>query len=99
MQIIPPLLPAEFYTFRCEVTQRMIVEQGVKAVCIEGDFAEVSSLHRYVMGYSSFKDVDAALEPFLNVRRDGASLRPISNASHCSASQCGCGETSPRANF
>ncbi len=56
----------EFYSFRCDVSKRLIQEAGCMAVCIEGDFPETSSLHRFVMGSSSVSDVDAALEPFKN---------------------------------
>ena len=54
----------EFYELRCDVSKRLIQEAGCMAVCIEGDFPETSSLHRYVMGYSASDDVDDALLPF-----------------------------------
>lgn len=40
----------EFYYARAELTKRLIVEQGVTAVCIEGDWPDAYRVNRYVRG-------------------------------------------------
>ncbi|HKO00421.1 MAG TPA: erythromycin esterase family protein [Thermoanaerobaculia bacterium] len=41
---------AEFYRERMRITQRMIVEKGVRAVALEGDWRDVARVDRYVRG-------------------------------------------------
>jgi erythromycin esterase-like protein len=40
----------EFYRTRCELTKRLITEQGFTAVCIEGDWPDAYRVNRYVRG-------------------------------------------------
>jgi erythromycin esterase-like protein len=53
----------EFYALRAALTRRLIVEQGVDAVCVEGDWPDVERLNRYAIGAGE-DDLDAAFGDF-----------------------------------
>ncbi|WP_205828031.1 erythromycin esterase family protein [Microbulbifer sp. SH-1] len=40
----------DFYTARAEITRRMIEEQGIDAVVVEGDWPDVYRINRFVRG-------------------------------------------------
>jgi erythromycin esterase-like protein len=54
----------EFYRERAVITQRLIVEKGFDAVCIEGDWPDAVRVHRYLQGTSDDPSADAALSGF-----------------------------------
>lgn len=43
----------EHYETRARISKRLIEESGFRGVCLEADFPEASSLHRFVMGSST----------------------------------------------
>ena len=52
----------EFYQHRADITRRLITEQGVTAVAVEGDWPDAWRVNRYVRGLPG--DADAALSGF-----------------------------------
>ncbi|HEX6125991.1 MAG TPA: erythromycin esterase family protein [Pyrinomonadaceae bacterium] len=54
----------EFYKFRCEITKRLIEEQGFAAVAAEADFPDAYRVNRYVRGGGSDETAEQSLEGF-----------------------------------
>ncbi len=54
----------EFYRVRCEVTRRLILEQGLSAVAVEADWPDAWRVHLYVQGRSDDRDGVQALQGF-----------------------------------
>src|SRR4051812_46638425 len=42
--------PAEYYTWRAQVTRRLIAEEGFSFVAVEGDWPDCYRVNRYVKG-------------------------------------------------
>src|SRR5215510_8451329 len=42
---------SEFYTWRAELTKRLIVERGFTFIAVEGDWPDCYRVNRYVKGY------------------------------------------------
>ena len=55
---------AEFYRERIRITQRLITEQGFRAVAVEADWPDAWRVNRYVRGLSDDADATAALSGF-----------------------------------
>ena len=51
----------EFYRERCEITKRLILEAGVRAVAVEADWPDAWRVNRYVQGGGDDASADAAL--------------------------------------
>jgi erythromycin esterase-like protein len=54
----------EFYRIRCEITKRLIRDEGFDAVAIEGDWPDAYRVNRYVHARGSDADADEALSGF-----------------------------------
>lgn len=54
----------EFYQARVEATKRLIREQGLNAIAIEGDWPSVYRVNRYVRGIGPDQSVNEALSDF-----------------------------------
>jgi erythromycin esterase-like protein len=54
----------EFYRERAEITKRLIAEQGVTAVAVEGDWQDAYRVNRFVRGESDDADAEEALSDF-----------------------------------
>ena len=54
----------DFYHERAEITKRLIIEKGFSAVAVEADWPDAYRVNRYVLGDSSDKNADAALQGF-----------------------------------
>ena len=54
----------EFYRVRAEITKRLIVEHGFRAVAVEADWPDAYRVNRYVRGQGSDADADEALADF-----------------------------------
>lgn len=54
----------EFYRERAEITRRLIVEKGFRAVAAEADWPDAYRVNRYVRGESDDDSADAALSGF-----------------------------------
>ncbi len=54
----------EFYRERCEITQRLILEAGVRAVAVEADWPDAWRVNRYVQGCGDDVSAEAALQGF-----------------------------------
>lgn len=54
----------EFYEARVEATKRLIQEQGLNAIAIEGDWPSVYRVNRYVRGSGPDQSVNEALSDF-----------------------------------
>src|SRR3982750_3755842 len=54
----------EFYATRAELTRRLIVEKGFRAVAVEADWPDSFRVHRFVTGRSEDRDAAEALREF-----------------------------------
>jgi erythromycin esterase len=55
----------EFYTWRAEISKRLILEQGFNFIAVEGDWASIYRLNLYVKGLSAeYKSAKQVLESF-----------------------------------
>ncbi|HKO14866.1 MAG TPA: erythromycin esterase family protein [Gemmatimonadaceae bacterium] len=54
----------EFYAVRAELTRRLIVDHGFRAVAIEADWPDTQRLHCFVTGRSGYVDSEEALGAF-----------------------------------
>lgn len=54
----------EFYAIRAELTRRLIVEKGFRAIAIEGDWPDTFRVHRYVTGRGDDSTAREALGGF-----------------------------------
>ena len=54
----------EFYVARVEITKRLIQEQGLNAIAIEGDWPSVYRVNRYVHGLGKDSTAEQALADF-----------------------------------
>src|SRR4051812_31018231 len=54
----------EFYAIRAELTRRLIVECGFRAVAVEADWPDSFRVHRFVTGRSDDKTATDALSDF-----------------------------------
>lgn len=54
----------EFYQARADATRRLIQDQGLNAIAIEGDWPSVYRVNRYVQGRGKDQSVDEALSDF-----------------------------------
>lgn len=54
----------EFYAIRAELTRRLIVEKGFRAVVIEGDWPDSFRVHRHVTGRGDDATAEEALRGF-----------------------------------
>ncbi len=54
----------EFYRERAEITRRLIVEQGFRAVAAEADWPDAYRVNRYVRGRGNDRSADEALRGF-----------------------------------
>src|SRR3989442_14867328 len=54
----------EFYRERAEITKRLIVEKGFRAVAVEADWPDALRVHRYVQGRSDDMESVEALAAF-----------------------------------
>lgn len=55
---------SEFYTWRAAISRRLIVEEGFNLIGVEGDWADVAAINKYIMGNSEFSNAEDALEEF-----------------------------------
>jgi erythromycin esterase-like protein len=56
---------SEYYTFRAELTKRLIKEKGFSVIAVEGDWPSCQSINRYIKNIGSPpSDVREALESF-----------------------------------
>lgn len=54
----------EFYKIRAEITQKLILEKGFMAVCIEGDWPDAYYIHRYLQGQGNKNNCEEVLKKF-----------------------------------
>lgn len=55
----------EYYTWRAEITKRLVAEKGFSLVAVEGDWPDCYRVNRFVKGYpGSAADARGALEAF-----------------------------------
>jgi erythromycin esterase-like protein len=54
----------EFYRERAQITRRLILEQGLQAIAIEGDWPDAWRVNRYVLGRSDEARAETALQGF-----------------------------------
>jgi erythromycin esterase-like protein len=54
----------EFYETRAELTKRLVVEKGFRAIAVEADWPDALRVNRYVQAASSDVDANAALSDF-----------------------------------
>ncbi|HEV2108140.1 MAG TPA: erythromycin esterase family protein [Thermomicrobiales bacterium] len=54
----------EFYSWRADVTKRLIAERGFRAVAAEADWPDAARVNRFVLGESDDADAEAALDDF-----------------------------------
>ena len=54
----------EFYAMRAEITKRLIVDHGFRAIAVEADWPDAYRINRYVRATSDDHDADAALSGF-----------------------------------
>lgn len=54
----------DFYAARVEITKRLIQEQGLNAIAIEGDWPSVYRVNRYIRGLGKDNSADQALSDF-----------------------------------
>jgi erythromycin esterase-like protein len=54
----------EFYRIRAEITKRLIVEKGFRAVAVEADWPDAYEVNRYVRGRTGAADATDALSGF-----------------------------------
>ncbi len=54
----------EFYRLRADITRHLIVERGFALVAIEADWPDARRVDRYVRGFGTDADADAALAGF-----------------------------------
>lgn len=54
----------EFYQARIDITQQLIEKKNFMAVAIEGDWPDAYSIHRYIQGLGSKKNLEQALDDF-----------------------------------
>jgi erythromycin esterase-like protein len=56
---------AEFYTWRAEISRRLIVERGFQFIAVEGDWPACDHLHHYIQGSADAgADAHEALQAF-----------------------------------
>ena len=55
---------SEFYTWRAELSKRLILEKGFTLITIEGDWSDALPLNDYIKGTSAYTSAQAALENF-----------------------------------
>jgi erythromycin esterase-like protein len=55
----------EFYRIRAEITKRLIVEKGFRAVAVEADWPDAYRVNRYVRGRGGDTDAADALQGFV----------------------------------
>jgi erythromycin esterase-like protein len=56
---------SEFYTWRSEISRRLILEKGFSFIAVEGDWPDCYRVNRYVRGYeSSGESAEAVLHAF-----------------------------------
>ena len=55
---------SEYYTWRAEITKRLITEKGFRFVAVEGDWPACMELNRYVRGESERESAHEALRAF-----------------------------------
>lgn len=55
---------SEFYTFRTELTKRLVLEKGFSFIAVEGDWPSCYPVNRYVKGYENFGSAREALKAF-----------------------------------
>ena len=56
---------SEFYTWRSEISRRLILEKGFSFIAVEGDWPDCYRVNRYVRGYeSSGENAEAVLHAF-----------------------------------
>lgn len=55
---------SEFYTWRAELSQRLIEEKGFSIIAVEGDWTDALPLNNYINGVSSQPTAQAALSGF-----------------------------------
>jgi erythromycin esterase-like protein len=54
----------EFYRIRAEITKRLIVEKGFRAVAVEADWPDAAEVNRYLRGRPGADDASEALAAF-----------------------------------
>jgi erythromycin esterase-like protein len=54
----------EFYDYRCELTKQLIQGGQCQAVCIEGDWPDVSLLHAYCVHLAPDLTIENAMSGF-----------------------------------
>src|SRR5436190_2735027 len=47
---------SEFYTWRAELSKRLIVERGFSFIAVEGDWPDCYRVNRYVKGYDGAEE-------------------------------------------
>ncbi|WP_159884958.1 erythromycin esterase family protein [Paenibacillus puerhi] len=55
---------SEYYTFRAELTKRLIQQQGIRFIAVEGDWPSCYRLNRYVKGRLDKEDAKEAFSDF-----------------------------------
>lgn len=55
---------SEFYTWRAEITKRLILEKNFKIIAIEGDWEDAFQLNQYIKGSGDYSSARAALFEF-----------------------------------
>jgi erythromycin esterase len=55
---------SEFYTWRAKISRRLISERGFSFIAVEGDWASIHRLNRYVKGLDEAGDARAILRQF-----------------------------------
>jgi erythromycin esterase len=55
---------SEFYTWRAKISQRLIAEKKFSFIAVEGDWASIHRLNRYVKGLDDADDARAILRQF-----------------------------------
>lgn len=59
------VLPLQFYTWRAQITRRLVEEKGFNFVAVEGDFADCYRVNRYAKDLpDAAPDVTAAFSSF-----------------------------------
>jgi erythromycin esterase-like protein len=56
---------SEFYTYRAEITKRLIEQKGFSIIAVEGDWPSCFEVNRYIKGYNStYQNAKEALQQF-----------------------------------
>jgi erythromycin esterase-like protein len=56
---------SEFYTWRTEISRRLVLEKGFSFIAVEGDWPDCYRINRYVRGFEdSGEDAEAVLHAF-----------------------------------